>query len=183
MKIYAVRHGETEINNKGMINGRNTIGLNPKGIMQAKKAGLKLTNIDFDIIYSSPLPRAMQTTKCLNYNGYNVIYDDRLMERDAGSMQYKHVGDIDVELWYDRTKLVIYDDTEGFKNIINRTKDFLNDLVSSCEYENVLIVTHNDVLKALYVIFNKNTTDDMILRYEVKNCAIAEYIVDENQEL
>ena len=55
MKIYVIRHGQTDVNLENKINALNDDDLNETGIMQAKEVGKKLENIDYDFIISSPL--------------------------------------------------------------------------------------------------------------------------------
>ncbi len=64
MKVYLVRHGECDSNLKKIYNYKNE-GLNKTGIEQAKALKEKITDINFDIIYSSPLLRAKQTAEIL----------------------------------------------------------------------------------------------------------------------
>ena len=66
MKLYVVRHGQTEINVKGQINGHNDIGLNEKGIKQAKEAGKKVKDLKIDLVFCSPIKRTRET--CMNVN-------------------------------------------------------------------------------------------------------------------
>ena len=43
--------------------------------------------------------------------------------------------------------------------------------------KNILLVTHGDICKAIYVYFNKNLTIEDIIAYEKENCEIIEYEV------
>lgn len=53
--IYIVRHGQTDWNLEKRYQGRIDIELNGTGIKQAEKLSLKLSNIKFDKVFSSPL--------------------------------------------------------------------------------------------------------------------------------
>ena len=53
--IYIVRHGQTDWNVVGRYQGRKDIELNQKGIEQARKIKEQLKDVDFDLIFSSPL--------------------------------------------------------------------------------------------------------------------------------
>lgn len=63
MKIYFVRHGQSEANLMKVHSGWNQVALTELGISQAKRVGEKLQKIEFDKIYSSDLLRAMQTAE------------------------------------------------------------------------------------------------------------------------
>ena len=63
MKIYLVRHGETEWNKEGVFRGRKDIPLNERGREQAAAAGAFFADIPVDAVYSSPLSRARDTAR------------------------------------------------------------------------------------------------------------------------
>ena len=176
MKLYVIRHGETEINVKGLINARNDVGLNETGIKQAKFCSAQVKSLGIDIIFCSPLKRAVETCGYINCEKLPVIYDERLMERDAGSKQFEKVENIDTSIWYDRTLEKVYENSEGFKNILRRVTLFLEDMKKEYKNENILIVTHGDIFKAIYVYFNPNIKDKDISKYEKLNCEVCEFL-------
>jgi phosphoserine phosphatase len=61
MRIYLVRHGETEWNREGVFRGRKDFPLNETGRAQARKTGDYFAGKDISRIYSSPLTRALET--------------------------------------------------------------------------------------------------------------------------
>lgn len=168
MKFYVLRHGETEVNAKMQINGHNDITLNQKGIEQAKEAGKKIKDLQIDLVFCSPLKRTKETCKNANVNEIEVIYDERIIERDTKSMQYEPLSVIDFKEWYDRSKNLVYVDSEGFKKICERTNNFIEDMKEKYPSKNILVVTHGDVCKAFYVYFNPNSLDEDIINMDNK---------------
>ena len=61
--IYIIRHGQTELNSRKVLQGRSDHPLNERGIAQAEEAAEKLKSVSFDAVYSSPLIRAIQTAR------------------------------------------------------------------------------------------------------------------------
>lgn len=61
MKLYVVRHGQTDGNVNKIVDGVRDIGLNDNGIEQAKTTRDNLKDIDFDLIICSPLLRTKHT--------------------------------------------------------------------------------------------------------------------------
>ncbi|MCP4457896.1 MAG: histidine phosphatase family protein [Cytophagales bacterium] len=60
--IYLLRHGETDFNKRGMVQGRGIdASLNEKGRKQAKQVYEALKNVQFDSIYTSSLVRTRET--------------------------------------------------------------------------------------------------------------------------
>ncbi|MGB4658502.1 MAG: histidine phosphatase family protein [Mobilitalea sp.] len=84
MKIYLIRHGETDWNRQGRFQGREDIPLNDKGIEQAGKSGSALEGETFKAIISSPLSRAWKTAEIIakHVGVANLIREDRITERD-----------------------------------------------------------------------------------------------------
>lgn len=66
MKIYTIRHGETNINHQNRVLGRTDEPLNYTGLKQADQAGKALKDIAFDAVYCSPMKRAMQTGEAIS---------------------------------------------------------------------------------------------------------------------
>ena len=61
MKLYVVRHGQVPSNIEKVVSGWNDEKLTKKGIEQATKIRNELQNVKFDVVYSSPVDRAIQT--------------------------------------------------------------------------------------------------------------------------
>ena len=65
MKVYLIRHGETDWNSVRKLQGQTDIRLNDYGIELAKLTAEGLKDVDFDLIYSSPLIRAVETAEII----------------------------------------------------------------------------------------------------------------------
>ena len=173
MNLYVMRHGEVEANVKNKINGRNNDGLNHNGIIQAKSKKEEINKLCIDIIICSPLERAKETCYYATNGTNQIIYDERLVERDSNSMMYEPVSKLDKNIWYDENKEIVYSDSEGFKSILNRTYELLNEIKVKYKDSNILLITHGDVCKAIYKYFKKDIVD--ISEFEQNNCEIIKY--------
>ena len=95
MKIYVVRHGRTDSNDKIIFNGRYDEYINQTGINQTKIAREKLLNYDIDLIISSPMKRTLHTAKIINVKNVDIITDEHFIERDTGELTLKNVKEKD----------------------------------------------------------------------------------------
>ena len=88
MKIYVVRHGQTDWNFMNKLQGQTDIELNDIGREQARNAAELMKGKKVDLIISSPLKRARETANIIN-NNYNlsIIEDNRIMERYYGKSE------------------------------------------------------------------------------------------------
>ena len=67
MKIFIVRHGETEWNRTNRFQGISDIPLNKKGKAQAEALAHALKDEAIDVVYSSPLIRAKETARAIQH--------------------------------------------------------------------------------------------------------------------
>src|SRR5699024_1699040 len=89
-KIYLVRHGETDWNIKGIIQGQTNIPLNKTGEIQARECEEYLKNKHMDVIIVSTLMRAKKTTQLINHTlNLQISYEDRLKDRYFGIAEGK----------------------------------------------------------------------------------------------
>lgn len=87
MELYLVRHGETDWNVQGKLQGREDVPLNEDGRAQAVLCSEALSGAGFSAIYSSPLSRAVDTAAQIAvYHTRKVSLDPALIERDYGKL-------------------------------------------------------------------------------------------------
>ena len=65
MRIYVIRHGETDGNHRGVLQGQMDLPLNEKGRDLAILTGKALADVPFDLVISSPLSRARETAQLI----------------------------------------------------------------------------------------------------------------------
>jgi broad specificity phosphatase PhoE len=170
MKIFIMRHGETNYNLKRLLNEIPTkdVFLTENGINQAKEAHEKLKNIDFDKVYVSPLYRTQQTAEIVVPNKKQII-DDRLKDVISGC-EGKTVDYYHKLINNDRTKRV--NGGESFQDVKKRVNEFLDELKTQ-NLDEVLIVSHFDTIRAMMVYF-KNLSDEEAFNLRIHNCEIIE---------
>lgn len=162
MKIYLVRHGESE-DAKNNLYQTFITPLSEKGQLQAESITRKLKNIEFSAIYSSPLPRAKQTAEIINqqYKLPIQILEDLQEEKRPTEIEGKSKVDpinlaivSKIESNYTDTHWR-YSDEDTFSHVFeraNKIKYFFEGL----DEGNYLVVTHGVILKMLAaLILNK----------------------------
>lgn len=173
MKIYLVRHGEVNHNLYKMYSNEDE-DLNETGIEQAEELKSKIEKIDYDIVISSPLLRAKHTAEIINCRNKNVIIDERLRERNPGSLNGQSLEVTDREEYWNYYSKIKYGTSESITILFDRVKEFLDELKTK-EYKSVLIVAHSGVSKAFYGYFNGIPEDGKFLKLGLRNCEIKEY--------
>lgn len=173
MKVYIVRHGQTNSNLAGVYNLLEE-DLNENGIEQAKELSKKIKDLNYEIIICSPLKRTIHTANIINIKNKEIIYDERLVERKHGKLSGMPWNTVDREVHWNYYTEEKYADEESIKELFERVHGFLNELKNK-QYKNVLIVAHSGVSKAFYAYFNGIPKDGKFLKLGLKNGEIAEY--------
>ena len=163
--IYIVRHGQTNWNLEKRNQGRKDIELNEKGIQQAKETAEKLKDKKFDIVYSSPLKRAMQTAKIIT--NQEIIEDSRIIERKLKS-EYQNLVDFTDP---NETRYNI----EPLNDFRKRIENFFKEIVNKYPKKDILVVTHGGVSIYAKCYFEGEPTDGNYIKYKLKNCEILKY--------
>ena len=152
MKVYLIRHGETDWNSVRKLQGQTDIRLNDYGIELAKLTAEGLKDVDFDLIYSSPLIRAVETAQIIKGDRELEIHtDDRIKEINFGECEgiiipRRKDGPIN-PIWqfeFDTEHYIPAEGGETFAQMFERTSDFFDNVIMPLEgrYNNVMIVGH-----------------------------------------
>lgn len=178
--LYITRHGQTLWNIEERWQGWLDSPLSSKGIEEAKKLGAYIKNLDIDIIYSSPLKRASDTSDLINTTkNIKVILDDRLKEIGLGEWEGKTLEEIklyDFEHYKNyTTKSSAYNKEggESFFQVENRVAEFLNDILKNSGQENILIVTHGIIAMVILNYISKKHIDSLRDIQSIKNCSLS----------
>ena len=180
MKLYLIRHGETEWNKDGRLQGKIDIPLDETGVRQAEQLRDELSGISFDICIASPLERAKETAKIIVGDKCKIVFDDRITERDFGEFEGMLVKDWedsagDVDTW----DLKINWGERGYepaKSVLARAKEFLDDVLNKYPSDYcIAIVAHGSLLKALHYNIVGYTDETNFHEFYFKNAEMKEY--------
>jgi len=160
--IYIVRHGETDANKKGIIQGYGDSALNEEGEKQAKEVADTLKDVAFDVIFSSDLSRARQTAEIINLERKLTINTSHLLrERNWGEYEGKPKGPYREEnkkllealeqensskLWKFKTKGM-----ESDEELIGRFITILREIAVTYQGKTVLVVAHGGPMRTLLI--------------------------------
>ena len=173
-KLILVRHGQTEMNAQKLYFGKLDPPLNDLGISQAYQAKEKLLDIDYDIIYSSPLERAKQTAEICNYLDKDISYNSKLEEINFGifeGLTFKEISEKfpdEVKKMEENWKDYNYITGESPKEMFQRVISFLETLDYS---KNNLIIAHWGIINCIISYFVSGSLDTY-LKFEIKNGAV-----------
>jgi len=180
MKIYIVRHGETDSNKAKKAQGqRINESLNSEGVRQAKELTFNIDK-DFDVIFTSPLKRAVQTAEILAKEiKAPVITRKEIIERDYGNLSGKNWKEMfefgegkidfkkmDFELEYNYRPY----GGECAEDVKKRLLKFIKELKKDYSDKKVLIIAHGGILRMAHFLFLEEK-----VQHTPKNASIYEF--------
>ena len=157
-QITLLRHGESEGNLSGVLQGQSDFPLTAAGVEQARRLALywKSEGAKFDLIISSPLLRASQTAEIIaNCLKVPIEYDPAWKERNFGRLQGANLLEIDqqvpsVDFFHPYDP--IGGNGESQLDLYARASQAMQDIIRQ-PAGSYLVVSHGGILnKALYVI-------------------------------
>lgn len=155
--LTLVRHGETQWNAEGRIQGHLDIPLNTTGLAQAAAIGERLGGEAFDAILSSDFERALQTARpIVRHSEQTLVRDARLRERNLGVLQGLTGEEAAIrqrDAWgalKARNPEAPLEGGETLAGFSRRIVGLIEELLRTHEGSRLLLVTHGGVLDAAY---------------------------------
>lgn len=148
MDIVFVRHGRTEINEKGCYGGSTDCSLSQRGIDEIKQFKKYIDGIEFDAVYVSPLKRTIESAEII---GLDYIIDSRIREINFGvfeGLNYKEVNERypeEYRKWNEDYLNYRLPQGESMLDVFKRTEDFLSDIANTGK--RLLVVTHGGIIR------------------------------------
>jgi len=154
MILHCVRHGQTQANADGRIQGQADTPLSELGRRQCEAVARVLCPLPIEAIYSSPLARAVSSAQCLAKQlDLELRLDERLMEINAGIFQglawpeIESAHPTEARLWKSHEPEYRIPGGESRADVMRRAAAVFHDIRGS-GYEQVIVVAHGGLLSA-----------------------------------
>jgi len=161
IRLYIVRHGETEWNREGRFQGWKDSPLTEEGRHQAKSLAERLKNYKIDHLYSSPSGRTIETAEIIaDANDLEIIEEPGFKEIDLGDLEGKRTEwveanhpDVIHDFWNEPHN---YEPLSGedFYELKERVIGTLNNILNKHSDDNILIVSHAAASKTILSYFD-----------------------------
>ncbi|CAH6718647.1 broad-specificity phosphatase [[Candida] jaroonii] len=149
VRIFFIRHGQTDHNVKKIIQGHHDIDINDNGVQQAKTLGKFIEKVKFDKMFSSDLVRCVNTSKeILEFQDCDFVTSQNWRERCMGKSEGLHIQD------------AIAKYGEDFRNLGEKHHELVGRLVEAFDlvvaesiekgYTNVAICSHGGSITAFF---------------------------------
>lgn len=171
--LYVIRHGQTDLNKEGRVQGRKGLPLNSPGIQQAEKLKEQISGIRFDYIFSSPQERAVQTAEIATVMKANI--DERLNVFDLGTAD--GLKKEEVRLAGGIPDPSLYEGVENVATYVTRVFGFMKELEEKYAGKeiNILISGHQCTTGTIRAYFEGMPEDGNILKLASRNGELKTY--------
>lgn len=145
-----VRHGSTDWNAEGRIQGWTDTGLNADGRREAKEAARRLLGRGWEGIVASDLKRARETAEIIGHElGLEVLLYPKLRERSFGPLEGMNQAQVEAAYPEPRPDREI-PGLESKAELRNRAEQAFSFLAWIFEGRRIIVVTHGGLLKAFF---------------------------------
>lgn len=179
LKLYLVRHGESAWNIKHLYTGRQDVPLSELGELQAQRVAAKFAACELTALYTSPLKRAYDTAKPLALQKQLPAHADaRLAEIHHGAWEGNPAAVIREQYaaeylaWRTQPHRVKMPDGESLAEVSLRAQAFLHDVMARYADGNILIVTHDAVLRVI-VLYALRMGLEYFWRWRFDNASVS----------
>ena len=148
--VYLVRHGETEMNRQGLLQGQGGYGLTERGVEDAREAAQALRGRGVTLIYSSDLRRARETAKILSRGTVPIRLSRSLREIDFGRVSGLPEREVKRRCpLYRKDAAYVFPDGESYAALQVRVVRWFRRLAADPPARVIAVVSHGGTLRCL----------------------------------
>lgn len=180
--FYIVRHGETDWNAKGLLQGHVNTKLNATGKSQAKQLAKAIQHIHFDAVFSSDLTRALETAhliaqernlaittaKALREKSYGSY--EGLTHQEARRALANYFQTSEKLTGLEKMKYKIYQDGESDHEAVERFITHLREIAVAYSGKTILIASHGGIMRYFLIKLGWASYEELD-RHAIKNTA------------
>jgi len=181
LTLLLIRHGETAWNAEARFRGQTDIPLSPRGRQQAEALARSLPpSFPIGHIYSSPLPRCLETARPLAAAlGLAVVPEPRLIDLDYGEWSGRLIAEVaelfpqDYAAWLSGDLSFRFPRGEPLGAPAERLRSFIADVIERHQADVVAMVTHNVLCQmATCVLLNTPLESFQSVRHDPGNASV-----------
>lgn len=182
MKIFLIRHGQTDWNLEGRFQGREDIALNERGILQAIECGNAIKGEEINAVVTSPLIRARRTAEIIadEIGANQIIIEEGITERDFSKVS--GMTPKEREAFYASGE---EDDKEPWELLSKRMMTNIEKYAKLYSGHNIVMVSHGASINCVLAVLSEGRTGTgkivlknvciNIINYEDDKITLGEY--------
>lgn len=182
--VVIIRHGQSQGNAEGRFGGHTDTPLSPRGRKQAQATAKALATETFSAIYSSDLPRAIETASPLaKLTGVSLETTEALRERSVGVMEgltfeeaaEQHPEQYQALLRRDFEHVLL--GGESYRQTLDRASRLLDEAIEQHKGERIVLFAHTGTIciLILHLMGALDAPDLKPVWIATANCGIARF--------
>ena len=179
-RLYLLRHGETDWNQKSIFQGQTDIDLNKNGRDEAKKAADLFQEIALDQIYSSDLKRAKNTAQIIARKKNLKVRENKQLQ-EIGFGDWEGLSFVEIKNQYPAQAASWQQDPihnsppagEKLLDFKARIKNSFAEIINKEQGNKILVVTHGGVIK-VYLTEILSLKVEKFWQFQIDNCSLTE---------
>ncbi|WP_054870644.1 alpha-ribazole phosphatase [Caloranaerobacter sp. TR13] len=182
MRLILIRHGETQANVERIYSGWTDFPLTEKGKQQINSILDILSKANIDILYSSPLSRALVTAEIISKHiGKKIYVSEKLKEMNFGIFEGKSYIEIsethhlEWERWINDNIKYRIPNGESLTDMYNRVTQFIDGLKDKTG--TFLLVTHAGVIR-IVITYLLNLNIDKMWHFKILPGCLVEILYE-----
>ncbi len=186
-RLIIVRHAEASGNVDRIFHGQTNSNITKNGEAQLICLKERFKNIDFDVIYSSDLERAMQTAFAVNnYKKLSINVEKGLREINGGDWENVHFDELSIlypnefQIWNKELHNLQMPNGESVRSFSIRLKETNENIIKKHKGKTICIVTHGTAIRVLMCFAKKLTIEQIDTVSWCDNSAISIVEYDDN---
>lgn len=193
MNIYFIRHGESQFNKEGKLQGQMDPPLSNKGEKTASSLAKSMKDTfvssgkEINAIYSSPLKRAKETADAISRaTGAPIVVDANLQEIKLGGWEGRKISNMTKNpqfiQWRKNPESITPPGGEEIKNFQDRAVTGIKKIIEdNSQNDNIIVVTHGGVIGAL-VSYTLKEDISKSMKYIPKNLSVTSIEIGDTGE-
>ncbi len=185
--IYLIRHGEAMGNINNIFQGHTDCEISSNGKVQLECLKERCKEIEYDVLFTSPLKRAVETAEAANfYHQLPIQTDDGLKEINGGVFEGKKWSELPklypeaYDLWENHHAEFMVEDGESMENVFNRITLTVTKIAARNRGKAIAIVSHGCAIRNFLCYANDKTLKEINDIGWSDNTAISKIEFDHN---
>lgn len=177
-RVIFARHGQTEWNKEIRFQGKTNVRLTEEGKLQAQALAQRLSSWPLEVIYTSPLDRAVYTAQAIaDRHSLTPIMLPELQEIDFGSWEGRSIPELEREhhekysLWRADPFFNPPVGGESWEKLYTRLSRAVKIFLDG-SYKHIAVISHGGIMRALYAVF-LGLNPHKVWNMDVSNCAMS----------
>lgn len=175
MRLIITRHGKSEENSSGILQGLLPGKLNDIGKIQASQLGQRLSRENIDVIYCSPVNRCQETLEIIKKYinpSIPINISNSIQERDFGKLSGKAQSELNFSNLDEDTKENRALGIESLNALDQRTRKFIDEIKSKHQNQTVLVISHSNPIRMMFAYLLNMTFFEVLEKIKIKNASV-----------